>query len=605
MMTPRRLSIASLVFVSLTASWIHAATSAPDDDRAVENLAVFARAYGYVRFFYPGDRATEMDWDKVGVLGAEAVRDAATPADLCAALLGVLQPIAPQLQISEAAPPSTPPRPSDGGRVTFWQRQGINLTSQPSIYRQTRVLSDDPPGPRHSLFRPATVLEPFTTTLAPKIVLHLPLALPVDAEDKTPEAKSAELENLSARLAALDLKLLDPGEWRLRVTGVVTVWNVFQHFHPYLDSIEVKWAEMLRPALRRALRDRTAEDYYATLSELIAHTQDGHGFVFGRPPGMGGIPIRAVVVEGKIVVTAAGDGVPLRKGDIVERIDGVLAMEALREREGYIAGSPHLRRFRALNQFGEGPLASVARLEIRRDGSREKVEFERARDGRGFFFNHIGEFNFPAIAEVRPGIFYVNLHHLDAPSFEAKLPELAAARGVIFDWRSDGRSVGDPKAKRLAPDSDIIPHLIERSIQASPMLVPQVTAPDRIGWTYRESTWPVHPKAPRFSGRVVWINEPSVVSYGETCMAMIAHHRLATLVGAPTAGCNGNVNFIPLPGGFRVMWTGMDVRRMDRSPLYTVGFVPDVPVERTLRAVKEGRDEYLDAAIAVIEGRKV
>ena len=63
MMTPRRLSIASLVFVSLTASWIHAATSAPDDDRAVENLAVFARAYGYVRFFYPGDRATEMDWD--------------------------------------------------------------------------------------------------------------------------------------------------------------------------------------------------------------------------------------------------------------------------------------------------------------------------------------------------------------------------------------------------------------------------------------------------------------------------------------------------------------------------------------------------------------
>ncbi len=85
-------------------------------------------------------------------------------------------------------------------------------------------------------------------------------------------------------------------------------------------------------------------------------------------------------------------------------------------------------------------------------------------------------------------------------------------------------------------------------------------------------------------------------------MAMIANHRLTTLVGAPTAGCNGNVNFIPLPGGFRVMWTGMDVRRMDRSPFYTVGFVPDVPVERTLRAVKAGRDEYLEAAIAAIEG---
>jgi hypothetical protein len=603
-MIPRRPIPALLTFLLLTGTLMHAEEAAQDDERAVENLAVFARAYGYVRFFYPGDRAAEADWDKIGVLGAEAAREAANPADLRAALRGVLQPIAPQLQISETAPTATLPRSSDSGRVTFWQRQGLKLTDQPSTYRQTRVLSDEPPGARHSLFQPATVPAPFTATLAPKVILHLPLALPVDAEGKTPEANSPESESLSARLAALDLKSLDAGDWRLRVAGIVTVWNVFQHFHPYLDGIGVKWEETLRPALRRALRDRTATDYHATLSELIAHTRDGHGFVYGRPPVLGGTPMRVAVVEGQIVVTAVGGGAPVRKGDIIERLDGVPAMDALRERERYVAGSPHLRRWRALNQFGEGPLDSVARLDLLREGARETVEFTRSRDGRGFFFNLIGEFEFPAFAEVRPGIFYVNLYHVDAASFAAKLPELAAARGVIFDWRSDGRIIGDPKAKRLTPHQDIIPHLIDRSIQASPMLVPQITAPDRVGWTYRESTWPVQPKAPRFSGRVVWINEPSVVSYGETCMAMIAHHRLATLVGAPTAGCNGNVNFIPLPGGFRVMWTGMDVLRMDRSPFYTVGFLPDVPVERTLRAVKEGRDEYLDAAIAVIEAAK-
>lgn len=603
-MMPRRPILALLAFLLRIGPQAHAAEAASHDERAVENLAVFARAYGYVRFFYPGDRAAEADWDKVGLLGAEAARDATTAAGLRAALLGVLQPIAPQLLISETAPPTPVARASDSPRVTFWQRQGIKLTDQPSTYRQTRVLSDEPPTSRHLLFQPATIPAPFNATLAPNVVLHLPLALPIDAEGNTPEAHTSEFENLSARLAALDLKSLDPSDWRLRVAGVVTVWTIFQHFHPYLDGIGVKWEETLRPALRRALRDRTPADYYATLSELVAHTQDGHGFVYGRPPGMDGIPIRVAVLEGKIVVTAVGDGAPLRKGDIIERLDGEPAMDVLLERERYVAGSPHLRRFRALNQFGEGPLASVVRLEILRDGVRETVEFRRSREGRGFFFNQIGEFEFPAIAEVRPGIFYVNLHHVDVPSLEAKLPALAAARGVIFDWRYDGRRVGDPKAKRLSTHQDIIPHLIERSIQASPMLVPQVTVPDRAGWTYRESTWPVHPKSPRFSGRVVWINEPSVVSYGETCMAMIAHHRLATLVGAPTAGCNGNVNFIPLPGGFRVMWTGMDVRRMDRSPFYTIGFVPDVPVERTLRAVKEGRDEYLDAAIAVIEGRK-
>ena len=108
------------------------------------------------------------------------------------------------------------------------------------------------------------------------------------------------------------------------------------------------------------------------------------------------------------------------------------------------------------------------------------------------------------------------------------------------------------------------------------------------------------PKAPRFKGRIVFINEPSVVSYGETCMAMIADYHLATLVGAPTAGCNGNANYIVLPGGLRVMWTGMDVRKHDQSPFYTIGFVPDFPVTRTLRFVKEGRDEYLEKAIEII-----
>ncbi len=49
------------------------------------------------------------------------------------------------------------------------------------------------------------------------------------------------------------------------------------------------------------------------------------------------------------------------------------------------------------------------------------------------------------------------------------------------------------------------------------------------------------------------------------------------------------------------MWTGMDVRKHDHSAFYTIGFMPDFPVTRTIQAVKEGRDEYLQKAIEVIE----
>lgn len=579
-----------------------AADVAPADERAVENLAAFARVYGYVRFFHPSDEASAIDWDKFGVLGAEAVRDAADREGLRAALRRVFQPIAPSMALTDLAlEVSSPSTASE--RLTFWQHAGVKLSDQPGPYRQQRVITDESKGNRAPLFQPATPPPPFTKTIAVGLVLQLPLALRVDASGKTTGGSMTEFAALQAQLASLELKTLTPADWRLRVAGIVTVWNVFQHFHPYLDGIGVKWDEALAPALRRALRDQNADDYYATLSELVAKSHDGHGYVFGAPGPRGEIPFRVAVVEGQLVVTGVGAGAPFRKGDVIERLDGVPALDALRDCERYASGGAALSEFRALNLFGAGRIGSVARLELTRDGATQEIEFTRTPEHRSYFFNSVGEFQFPALAEVRPGIFYVNLYALGVKEWEEKLPQLAAARGVIFDWRFDGR-LPDEKFKQIQPHTDIISHLIDQAIQASPMLVPKVSLPDRAGWNYQESTWPVQPKAPRFKGRIVWINEPSVVSYGETCMAMIADYHLATLVGAPTAGCNGNANFILLPGGFRVMWTGMDVRKHDRSPFYTTGFLPDFPVARTLRAVKEGRDEYLEKAIEVIEGAR-
>ena len=572
------------------------------DVRAVENLAVFARAYGYLRFFYPVDAASTVDWDGMAMLGAEAALDAASDSALADALRSHFAPIAPLARFLGAGetPPEAAPAPSPAQAVAFWQHQGVKLSDQSNIYRSLRVvktgdtasgpLFDAPAAPPHSLEK----------TIAPHLRLHWPRVLPVPTGETTPRDDSTALAALKERIAALGPNTLTPEDWRLRVAGVIVAWTVFQHFHPYIDRAGITWDEALRPALRRALADRTRDDYYATLSELVAKLGDGHGYVYGRNTSTGGLPIRVARIENQIVVTAVAADAPFRRGDILVRIDDTPALELLRERERYVSGSPHLREHRALNQFGEGPLGSLAKIELRRDGRTEQVEFKRTPERRGFFFNPIVEFERPAFTELRPGIFYVNLSACDVATLTEKLPQLASARGVIFDQRfSGGRSPS--REQYIAPHRHIIPHLIAETIHASPMLVPQAMLPDREGWTYRESTWPVVPKAPRLTGQVVFINVPSVVSYGETCMAMIAHHKLATLVGEPTAGCNGNANYIPLPSGLRIMWTGMEVLKHDRSPFYGTGFVPDHPVTRTLAAVQEGRDEFLEKAIAVIE----
>jgi hypothetical protein len=604
-----RLLAASLALAAL----VPVVRAAEADDRAVENLAVFARLYGYVRFFHPSDEAAELDWDAFAVLGVEKIREAGDAAALQRALAPLFRPIAPTLRLSGPAGNDVSAvgivERTLSERTTHWQHVGLQLnpngTPDPGPYRSRRVSV----GGRAELFpAPASRPTQIEKDLGSGLRVHLPLELAVASPGgrTLPAAAADDLAALKQQLAAVNLAQRDPArDGALRVAGAITAWNVFQHFHPYLDSTGIKWDDALRPALRATLAADSRESYYAALSALVAKLRDGHGYVYGRNAKLGGLPIRVAVLGDELVVLATQGDAPLRRGDIILEVDGVSAMDVVRERERHVSGSPHLVRFRALNQFGEGPLDSTAKVTVRRDGETLGLEIPRREDKRGFFFSSITSHEFPDFAEVRPGIFYVNLPSLDKETFRQKLDQLATARGVIFDQRWDGRmpkgNAAAAQASRLQPHLDIIPHLIEKTVQASPMRVPQVVAPDRAGWGWRESTWPVQPKAPRLTGRIVFINEPSVVSYGETCMAMIADYGLAKLVGEPTAGTNGNVGFIPLPGGFRIMWTGMEVLKHDRSHFYTVGFVPDYPVTRTLAAIKEGRDEFLAQAIAVIE----
>ncbi len=161
------------------------------------------------------------------------------------------------------------------------------------------------------------------------------------------------------------------------------------------------------------------------------------------------------------------------------------------------------------------------------------------------------------------------------------------------------------KVKRwISPIHNCVAHLIDEKVRSARWKIPQVIYPDHEDMGFSEGGWDVEPKSPRFKGKAVFIVTPSDVSSGETFMGIVEHYKLGEMVGQTTAGCNGNVNFIHLPGGFRVMWTGMKVLKHDGTQHHLVGIPPTVPVKRTVKAVREGRDENLEKAIEIIKKGK-
>ena len=74
-----------------------------------------------------------------------------------------------------------------------------------------------------------------------------------------------------------------------------------------------------------------------------------------------------------------------------------------------------------------------------------------------------------------------------------------------------------------------------------------------------------------------------------------------TVIGSTTAGADGNVSRIDLPGGMRTVISGIGVYYPDGKETQRIGIVPDIEVTPTIEGIKSGRDEVLEKAIELIE----
>lgn len=104
-----------------------------------------------------------------------------------------------------------------------------------------------------------------------------------------------------------------------------------------------------------------------------------------------------------------------------------------------------------------------------------------------------------------------------------------------------------------------------------------------------------------YKGKVViLINEITQSQAEYTAMALRTAPD-ATVIGSTTAGADGNVSEIILPGGLKTMISGIGIYYPDGKETQRVGIIPDIELRPTVKGIAEGRDELLDKAIGLID----
>jgi C-terminal processing protease CtpA/Prc len=408
----------------------------------------------------------------------------------------------------------------------------------------------------------------------------------VDGQGTLPHAPAAQ-----AATAASLQPIWSADDRGTRLGDVTVAWNVFQHFYPYFDVVKSDWPAELSRALETAATDKGEVAFTDTLKRLVAALHDGHGNVT-KIAVSGSIPLQWDWVDGALVITEAGPAAlgVVSRGDVVLKIAGHPAAEALNAAEALVSGAtPQWIRYRGLQDLERGPGGTIINLEVESALDPGKPKTVPVR----FEFAPPTEEHRPAkIAELEPGIYYVDVSRINDADFRGALPDLQKARGIVFDFRGYPGSLGPT----------FLTHLYDKPMTSAQWHTPLVLRPDREDMQFRrDGEWNLQPTQPYLTAKKAFITDGRAISYAESCMGIVENYKLGAIVGAPTAGTNGNVNPFTLPGGYTIAWTGMKVLKHDGSQHHGVGILPTIPVSRTRAGIAAGRDEFLERAVAAVK----
>jgi C-terminal processing protease CtpA/Prc len=386
----------------------------------------------------------------------------------------------------------------------------------------------------------------------------------------------------------------DPG---YRLLALFRYWNIIQYWSPYRDVIGSSWHDVLAEFIPRVLACKDRYTYALEMTALAARLNDGHARLSPdvRPPlGDCLLPVPVRFIEGRAVVVdemeGSGNGTAaLRRGDVIESLDGRPVESLIGPVAPYYAASNDTARLKEMSVT----LTRGACRDVEVSGTRAEGPFKvtiARRPTRTLALRAMRAHDLPGETYQRlsPDVAYIKLSAIFAGEVAELIQRASGARGLVVDVRN-------------YPASMVFRELGERLV-AEPTPFARFTYPDTGNPGAFTAGTPriLPPRSPAYRGKVVILVDEVTLSAAEfTAMALRAAPG-SVVVGSPTAGADGNLAMIPLPGGLETMISGLGVFYPDGRPTQRVGLVPDVEARPTIQGIREGRDEVLEAGIRQI-----
>ena len=395
-----------------------------------------------------------------------------------------------------------------------------------------------------------------------------------------------------------------------RICGLVKVWAAVEYKYALMEYAEVDWDGILPEYLALVKQSRSDDEYYLVLEKMIALLKDNHTYLMNIPgrETLYKPNLYLEVVEGQYVVMGFyghNHSHPnVKAGDVVVAVDGKGASQIVEEVKPYICASSETEATnRALDRILWRGQDQSVRLTIRRSEEMFDVVLPAVIRRQRSFSPAGYDFSWRLLENGHACIRIPNFRESQiVEDFAGAIENVRDTNGLILDLRDNtggNDTYGSPIAGRLLrkrihfyrPVMESLPlSMVQKLLDAKIQDVNELTLGMSAGpsgpWQYDR---PI----------VILVNWRTGSAAEDFTMGLQDCGR-ACIIGQRTAGSTGMPYYEELAGGAKARICRNAIVRLDGSRFHGVGIKPDVPVKRTIKAIMEGRDEVLEAAVSYL-----
>ncbi|MES2279429.1 MAG: S41 family peptidase [Bacteroidota bacterium] len=388
-----------------------------------------------------------------------------------------------------------------------------------------------------------------------------------------------------------------------RLLCLYRYWNIIQYYSPYKNTIGRDWNTALADMIPKFVAAQNAQAYQLEALAMISSIHDTHANIWSTHKGLEDYrgkyapPFRAKFVEGKLTVTAyyndtLGVKEKFKVGDVITAINGTNVDDLIKKYSPITAASNF-----------ETQLRDMPRIYLLRSNN-PQFQFTVLRDGKSLSTGIGGllttKLNYAALYNPDP----------KAPGYKLIDNQI----GYVYPAKYFDKDLRDIQTLFMNTKGIIIDMRCYPSQFMPFTFVPYIKTGDNFNFVKLTAgnvsqpglftmSKPIGTKANNYyKGKVVVIvNEESQSQAEYTTMAFQSSANVK-VIGSITAGADGDVSPIYLPGGIRTMISGLGVFYPDGTPTQRKGVKIDEQVKPTIAGIKAGRDEPLERAKAIIMG---